>query len=63
MMQLRARFRDWLKDAFTGSTLLEAEWWPGNPRRGGLLRVPGELPDREQSIWWRIRQTVRNSLA
>ena len=62
-MRILARsLRAWLRDAFTGSTLLEAEWWPGNPKRGGLLRIPGHYPERERSFWWRLAQTVRNSL-
>ena len=63
MKALVRRLRAKWQSAFTGSTLLEAEWWPGNPKRGGLLRIPGHYPERERSIWWRIRQTVRNSLA
>lgn len=55
--------RSSLRTAFTGSTLLEVEWWPGQPKRGGLVRVPGHLPDRERSLWWRIGQTIRSSLA
>lgn len=57
------RLRAWPQNAFTGSTLLEAEWWPGQPKRGGLVRVPGHLPERERSIWWRIVQTARSSWA
>lgn len=55
--------RRWLRTAFTGSTLLEVEWWPGNPKRGGLVRVPGQLPERERSLWWRLKQTVRSTWA
>ena len=61
-MRAFASLRAWLRTAFTGSTLLEAEWRPGQPALGGLLRVPGHLPAREWSIWWRLAQTIRSSL-
>lgn len=61
MDSLLTRLRARLQLAFTGSTLLEAEWWPGNPKRGGILRIPGHWPERERSFWWRMWQTVRSS--
>lgn len=62
MTRIGVRLRAWLQNAWTGSTLIEAEWRPGQPSRGGLLRVPGHLPERERSIWWRLVQTIRSSL-
>ena len=63
MKSLARHLRAWVQNVFTGSTLLEAEWWPGKPTRGGLLRIPGHYPERERSLLWRFVQTIRSSLA
>lgn len=63
MKRIREAITSMLRTAFTGSTLLEVEWHPGNPKLGGLLRVPGYLPERERSLWWRLNETVRSTWA
>jgi hypothetical protein len=42
--------------AFTGSTLAVID-----KDTGEVYRVPGFLPERERSFWWRLRQTIRAS--
>lgn len=63
MKDLIAWLRAKWQNAFTGSTVLEGEWWPGQPARGGLLRIPGQMPKREQSFFWRLWQTIRGTWA
>lgn len=50
--------RDKVALAFTGSTLFEVEWYPGNPQKGGLYRVPGHIPNKERYLLYRIWRTI-----
>lgn len=50
------RLRAKLQCAFTGSTIAEVDWHSGR-----CVRIPGQYPSQERSLWWRFWQTVRSS--